>query len=84
MNELLKTQEISYLFYNQELFLSYLTLKIKAVSMSILNLLLLFYATPQSCSGNLNVSSDNTTQYGLRSLKFAVSRFWNSQPDQFN
>ena len=39
MNELLKTQVISYLFYNQELFLSYLTLKIKAVSMSILNLL---------------------------------------------
>ena len=84
MNELLKTQEISYLFYNQELFLSYLTLKIKAVSMSILNLLLQFYATRQSYSSNLYVSSDNTTQYGLRSLKFAVSRFWNSQPDQFN
>jgi len=38
------------------------------------------YATRQSCSGNLIVSSVNITQYDLRSLKFAGSRFWNSQP----
>ena len=43
--------------------------------MSILILLLLFYATRQSCSGDLYVSSDKTIQYGLRSTKFAVSRF---------
>ena len=37
------------------------------------------YTTRQSCSGDLYVAFVNTTQYGLLSLKFAGSRFWNSQ-----
>ena len=38
------------------------------------------YSTRQSCDGNLYVTSVNTTQYGLRSLKFTGSRIWNSLP----
>jgi len=36
------------------------------------------YATRQSCNRNLYVASVNTTQYGLRSLKFTGPRLWNS------
>ena len=35
-------------------------------------------ATRQSCNRNLYVASVNTTQYGLRSLKFTSPRLWNS------
>ena len=38
------------------------------------------YATRQSCNRNLYVASVNTTQYGLRSLKFTGPRPWNSLP----
>ena len=38
------------------------------------------YATRQSCIRNLYVASVNTTQYGLRSLKFTGPRHWNSLP----
>ena len=38
------------------------------------------YATRQSCNRNLYVASVNTTQYGLRSLKFTGPRLWNSLP----
>ena len=38
------------------------------------------YATRQSCKRNLYVASVNTTQYGLRSLKFTGPRLWNSLP----
>ena len=40
------------------------------------------HSTRQSCNGNLYVVSVNTTQlqYGLRSLKFAGPRLWNSLP----
>ena len=33
-----------------------------------------------SCNGNLYVASVNTTQYGLRSVKFTGPRLWNSLP----
>ena len=36
------------------------------------------FSTRQSCNRNLNVASVNTTQYGLRSLKFTGARLWNS------
>ena len=38
------------------------------------------YSTRQSCNGKLYVASEsfNTTQYGVRSLKFTGSRLWNS------
>ena len=35
-------------------------------------------STRQSCNRNLYVASVNTTQFGLRPLKFSGSRFWNS------
>ena len=38
------------------------------------------YSTRQSCNKNLYVASVNTTQYGLRSLKFTGPRLWNSLP----
>ena len=38
------------------------------------------YSTRQSCNRNLFVASVNTTQYGLRSLKFTGPRLWNSLP----
>ena len=38
------------------------------------------YWTRQSCNWNLHVSSVNTSQYGLRSLKFTGPRLWNSLP----
>ena len=38
------------------------------------------HSTRQSCNRNLYVASVNTTQYGLRSLKFAGPRLWNSLP----
>ena len=38
------------------------------------------YSTRQSSFGNLYVTSVNTTQYGLRSLKFTSSQLWNSLP----
>ena len=38
------------------------------------------YSTRQSCYGNLYLTSVNTTQYGLRSLKFTCSRLQNSLP----
>ena len=38
------------------------------------------YSTRQSCKRNLYVASVNTTQYGLRSLKFTGPRLWNSLP----
>ena len=38
------------------------------------------YSTRQSCDGNLYVTSVNTTQYGLRSLKSTGPRLWNSLP----
>ena len=38
------------------------------------------YSTRQSCDGNLYVVSINTTQYGVRSLKFTGSRLWHSLP----
>ena len=36
------------------------------------------YSTRQSCKRNLCLASVNTTQYGLRSLKFTGPRLWNS------
>ena len=41
------------------------------------------YATRQSCSGNLYVASANITQYDLRSLKFAGSRFLEFSVDKY-
>ena len=38
------------------------------------------YSTRQSCKKNLYVASVNTTQYGLRFLKFTSPRLWNSLP----
>ena len=38
------------------------------------------YSTRQSCNKNLYVTSVNTTQYGLRSLKFNGPHLWNSLP----
>ena len=38
------------------------------------------YSTRQSCNRNLYVALVNTTQYGLRSLKFTCPRLWNSWP----
>ena len=38
------------------------------------------YSTRQSSFGNLYVTSVNTTQYGLRSLKFIGPHLWNSLP----
>ena len=38
------------------------------------------YSTGQSCNRNLYVTSVNTTQYGVRSLKFTGPRLWNSLP----
>ena len=38
------------------------------------------YSTRQSCNRNLYVTSVNTTEYGLRSLKFTGPRLWNSLP----
>ena len=38
------------------------------------------YSTRQSSNGNLYLASVNTTQYGLRSLKFTGPRLWNSLP----
>ena len=38
------------------------------------------HSTRQSCNRNLYVASVNTAQYGLRSLKFAGPRLWNSLP----
>ena len=48
------------------------------VSVNISNLLLLFIPIQRSCNRNLYVASLNTTQYGLRSLKFTGLRLWNS------
>ena len=52
------------------------------VSVSISNLAFLFIAIQraQLCNRNLYVVSVNTTQYGLRSLKFTGPRLWNSLP----
>ena len=38
------------------------------------------YSACQSCHGNLYITSVNTIQYGLRSLKFTGSCLWNSLP----
>ena len=38
------------------------------------------YSTRQSSNRNLYLASVNTTQYGLRSLKFTGPRLWNSLP----
>ena len=38
------------------------------------------YSMRQSCNRNLYVISVNTTEYGLRSLKFTGPRLWNSLP----
>ena len=38
------------------------------------------YSTRQSCYRNLYVASVNTTQYGLRYVKFTGPRLWNSLP----
>ena len=38
------------------------------------------YSTRQSSKRNLYLASVNTTQYGLRSLKFTGPRLWNSLP----
>lgn len=38
------------------------------------------YSKKQSCNRNLYVASVNTTQYGLRSLKFTGPHLWNSLP----
>ena len=50
------------------------------ISVNIQNLLFMFIPIQRGnlCNRNLYVTSVNTTQYGLHSLKFTGPRFWNS------